>query len=129
MSVALILQTFRSRTVSRSTRAAFSRSIPVSVVGRARHYSEETPKAEKEDGKDGNKAEDSVLNPDQEKLKAKDAEVIDLTVRHTERKGGGTDRSLTGTPPLLASRLSKSAAQCCSGKGADARFCYYTFCI
>jgi molecular chaperone GrpE len=85
MSIALVLQTFRSRTVSRSTRAAFSRSRLVSVVGHARHYSEETPKT-KEEGKDGNKAEDSVLTPDQEKLKAKEGEVIDLTVRHTERK-------------------------------------------
>jgi molecular chaperone GrpE len=58
-------------------------------MGRRRHYSEETPKAEKEQGKDAStKAEDRVLTPDQEKLKAKEAEVIDLTVRVTREEWG-----------------------------------------
>jgi len=47
-------------------------------MARRRHYSEETPKAEKEESKDGTKPDDGVLT--QEKLRAKEAEVIDLTV-------------------------------------------------
>ncbi|KAF8238664.1 GrpE nucleotide exchange factor [Tricholoma matsutake] len=82
MAASLVFQTFRSRTASLSTRAAFSRSTPFSAMGPRRHYSEEIPKAEKEEGKDAStKAEDHVLTPEQEKLKAKEAEVIDLTGR------------------------------------------------
>jgi molecular chaperone GrpE len=94
-----VLQTFRSRASLPSTRV-ISRSTPL----RRRHYSEETPKIEKEESNGAsNKAEGSVLTPDQEKLKAKEAEVIDLTVRVTRGKRGKiTHKSLTGTPPLFA---------------------------
>ena len=84
MAASLVLQTFRSRTASMSTRAAFSRSTLLSQMGRRRHYSEEIPKTEKEEGKGANtKAEDLASTPEQEKFKAKEAEVIDLTVRIT----------------------------------------------
>ena len=77
-----------------STRAVFSRSTLFSALGRRRHYSEETTKAEKEDGKDTiPKSQNLVLTPDQEKLKAKEAEVIDLTVRVTRGEPGSTHTS------------------------------------
>lgn len=76
-----------------SSRAVFSRSILLSEMGRRRHYSEETPKVEKEEGKGANpEAEDLVSTPNKEKLNAKEAEVIDLTVRVTR---GERIKSLT----------------------------------
>ena len=68
-----------------------SHARPSLPIGRRRHYSDEPPKAEVEEGKDGSK-ESPVLTPEQEKLKAKEAEVIDLTVRVVSIK---TARTLT----------------------------------
>ena len=81
MATALILQAFRSRTASTSTAPLFNRSNPLLLLGRRRHYSDENPKAEVEESKATNETEDAVLTPEQEKLKAKEAEVMDLTVR------------------------------------------------
>ncbi|KAG5635835.1 hypothetical protein H0H81_009975 [Sphagnurus paluster] len=75
-----LLNTFRSSTAllsSRSfARSAVGRSTRLSTLGR-RHYSEETAEAGKEAAKEG----ESALTPEQEKLKAKEAEVVDLTSR------------------------------------------------
>lgn len=46
-----------------------------------RHYSEQKSTAEAGEGKDGTKPDDASLTPEQEKFKAKEAEVVDLTVR------------------------------------------------
>ncbi|KAG6900889.1 hypothetical protein C0993_010008 [Termitomyces sp. T159_Od127] len=80
-SAARALHVFRSSTTSLSSRA-FARS----PVGRAaalgrRHYSEEKAEDKAEAQKEGAKEGESALTPEQEKLKAKDAEVVDLTSR------------------------------------------------
>ncbi|KAF9464709.1 GrpE-domain-containing protein [Collybia nuda] len=83
MSAAFVLQSFRSRAASLSSRSlprAAVRSYPKSL-GR-RHYSEQKlSTSETEEGKDGTRPDNAPLTPDQEKLKAKEAEVVDLTGR------------------------------------------------
>lgn len=81
MSAAFALQSFRSRTASLSSRTlgravVLTRTSPLS----RRHYSEQKSTAEAGEGKDGIKPGDAPLTPEQEKLKAKEAEVVDLTV-------------------------------------------------
>jgi hypothetical protein len=105
MAAAFILQSFRSRAALAPTGAVFCRPSFVPVMARRRHYSDETPKVDVED------ASKVVLTPDQEKLKEKEAEVIDLTVGVLN--GDRDSRSIykclqiTIEPPTLSpSRLS-----------------------
>lgn len=86
MSTAFTSQFFRSCTTSLSSRtlsrsAALRRSGP-SIVSR-RHYSDKPTSedaAGKTEGKEESKEEVKPLSPEAEKLKAKEAEVVDLTV-------------------------------------------------
>ncbi|KAG5342753.1 hypothetical protein E4T56_gene19413 [Termitomyces sp. T112] len=87
-SAARALHIFRSSTTSLSSRTlARSPATRVAVLGR-RYYSEDKAgdkaedKAEKAgEQKEGGKEGESTLTPEQEKLKAKEAEVVDLTSR------------------------------------------------
>ncbi|KAG6818110.1 hypothetical protein H0H87_000015 [Tephrocybe sp. NHM501043] len=78
------LHFFRSSTASFSSRTLVRSSARATVVGR-RYYSEDKPaektELENAEAKEGSKAGESALTPEQEKLKAKEAEVVDLTVR------------------------------------------------
>lgn len=74
MSARYALQTLRSSTTLLSSRT-FSRPARPCFV--ARHYSD---KAAKEEAKDGEKSGEPAVSPVEEKLKAKEAEVVDLTV-------------------------------------------------
>ncbi|KAF5380814.1 hypothetical protein D9615_003960 [Tricholomella constricta] len=78
------LQTFRSSTALLSSRtlarSAVNRSSRLSALGR-RHYSEEKPAEKAEEGKPAGKEGEPTLTPEQEKLKAKEEEVVDLTAR------------------------------------------------
>ncbi|KAG6866920.1 hypothetical protein C0991_003835 [Blastosporella zonata] len=74
------LKIFRSSTASLSSRS-ISRptAARVAVLGRRPYSQDKAADAEKE--KEGAKEGESALSPDQEKLKAKEAEVVDLTSR------------------------------------------------
>ncbi|KAG6909708.1 hypothetical protein DXG01_015910 [Tephrocybe rancida] len=79
-SAARALHTFRSSTASLSSRSlARSSATRAALIGR-RHYSEDKP-AEK--AEEGGKEGEPALTPEklQEKLKAKEVEVVDLTSR------------------------------------------------
>lgn len=76
----------RALHVFRATTSLSSRPFARSTVGRAavlgrRYYSEEKAEDKAEAQKEGANEGESVLTPEQEKLKAKEAEVVDLTVR------------------------------------------------
>jgi len=61
-------------------RSAVSRPTRLLVLGR-RHYSEEKAEEKNGDGKDAGKAEEPPISPEQQKLKEKEKEVVDLTAR------------------------------------------------
>ncbi|KAG6897581.1 hypothetical protein C0992_000169 [Termitomyces sp. T32_za158] len=76
-SAARALHAFRS-TTSLSCRAFIRSPVGRAAVLGRRYYSEDKAEDKAEEQKEGAKEEQS---PEQEKLKAKDAEVVDLTVR------------------------------------------------
>ena len=81
MSARLALQSFRATNALRSSRS-LARPARSCV---ARYYSDkpadQVKDGEKPESKNGEKAEEPALSPEQEKLKAKEAEVVDLTGR------------------------------------------------
>jgi len=78
------LQILRSSTASLSSktlaRSAVSRPTRLSVLGR-RHYSEEKTEDKNAERQDAEKSDQPALTPEQQKLKEKEAEVVDLTAR------------------------------------------------
>lgn len=97
MSAVHALQTFRSCTALLSSRTlvkSAAMNCPTRLVfsGR-RHYSEKST-ADAEEAKKETKEDTTVLTPEQEKLKVKEAEVIDLTVRVINIKKNKHTRAL-----------------------------------
>lgn len=120
------LQVFRQSCRAQTTftsRWAVRRTIPLAA---GRHYSAEAtePSAEtKQSETKGEKSAETPPNPLEEKLKAKENEVADLTVRILRIF---FDRpELTNTPfpestTLSPSRFLEPAAECSAREGADA---------
>ncbi|KAG6820358.1 hypothetical protein H0H93_001550 [Arthromyces matolae] len=80
-SAARALNAFRSTSSAMSSRSMLPRSLHrVTVLGR-RHYSEVKPAEAEADAQKDSPKEESALTPEQEKLKAKEEEVVDLTSR------------------------------------------------
>lgn len=107
------LQTFCCSTALLSSRT-LARAAGVCPTRRSllgyRHYSEDKVTEDAQKAKDSAKEEEPALTPEQEKLKAKEAEVVDLTVCVMSSISGPTilirpfgHRAAFGTSKLISS--------------------------
>jgi hypothetical protein len=129
-----LFNSFKASTTAISSRP-FARTIPTRFTATShfsrRHYSEEksangTPEQEMEEKKkEADAKPDDKISGLTEKLKAKEAEVVDLTVSCTDTHTPSyfilTFR--IGKTTVSSSRLCQSATEFCTREGADTRLC------
>ena len=95
---------------------------------RVRCYSEVTSTPEPEE----TKAEEQPdkVSEIEEKLKAKENEVVDLTVcANFSMSNHLSLNPFLGSSALSSSRLLEPTTKCSSREGTNARFCYHPFCV